>query len=562
MSVRYKIPLQPPLARDHFASIQAELSDDAYNSYCRAILRYGKCIVEELRVKQSDIEHHFARLLQKLASQLLPEQPNSTGPSLASDTYADAEDDFPGYSKGSSSRQNLGKAPAGRRASAASSRFEPYSKANKKANDNPHVALLQLFKAPPNPRLDCQVYRWYVAHGMMPPCHGCEEKHMNGVRQHLLPSYSQQHVGIEPGHVPYMQRCGHCTEDIIDQAAWTSGGHEGKSCFPRTQPRGMGVIVWTRLFLKIFPEETNVPSPYRNDPRYLPSELVDAIRQDLQSSTSGSGSSDVPTTSSTPTEELAALLTLMRRASHFFDQLKAELQLRLNHNIGNINELEVEYHEQLEQLRNSLSTQPQLDPGSLSHVPHSINTNTFSHAYPGVQQVQAPITGAADFGLPRLQLDPYAGVIHLPGSDVDTQPSTQQIQQSNASFGLPSASFFSSQTDYDNGGFMFQDQTQTGPLNCPPSAYFPEDQASQYGIQHDPRLSVPGNSRLPQLIVDQYTSMQQMAADVDQAMEVSPMESHARTVFDQEPSLFNEHWRPLINNDWEPSSTDNNCFYQ
>jgi hypothetical protein len=88
------------------------------------------------------------------------------------------------------------------------------------------------------------------------------EKHMNGVRQHLLPSYSQQHLR----HVQYIKRCGRCTEDIVVEAAWAAGGHEARTCESRSQPRGLSFVSWARLFLKIFPDEIRVPSPCRSQP--------------------------------------------------------------------------------------------------------------------------------------------------------------------------------------------------------------------------------------------------------------------------------------------------------
>jgi len=148
---------------------------------------------------------------------------------------------------------------------------------------------------------------------------------------------------------------------------------------------------------------------------------------------------------------------------------------------------------------------------------------------------------------PNLQPDMYAGPVQVPGSEMGTQPSTQDNYYGNTSFGL-SSSFFSSQTDYDNGSFIFQDQGQApGASNCPPSANFPESQWSQY----DTRLDVPGSSRMHQAIAEEYASARRLADDVDQAMETSPSE-HA-------PATREDELSPS-NNNWNPSSSNNNWY--
>ena len=202
-------------------------------------------------------------MLHEISFQLLPEQRKSFGsPSINAVQPVDADNDTShDRNKGCAARQKRGKAPASRGLSAASARFEPYAgHTSKKHIGNPIIALGELFERPECLHLDCPIQKWYLAHvndGLVSPCEGCAERHMNGVRQHLLPSYSQQHGR----HVSFIKRCGRCTEDIVDEAVWESGGHRARTCSKASQPRGISVIVWARLFLKIFPGETSVPSP-------------------------------------------------------------------------------------------------------------------------------------------------------------------------------------------------------------------------------------------------------------------------------------------------------------
>ncbi|KAF2820445.1 hypothetical protein CC86DRAFT_412313 [Ophiobolus disseminans] len=566
---RYRLPASPQRAHDHFASVQAELGHQSYNTYCQAVLAYCGYIVEQLQKKQSDVHHVFVRLLQDLSSQLLPEQlasPESPGPS---ERCVDADDDTT-HRKSSGARQSRGKAPASRRASTTSLRFEPYARNNKKADDNPLIALLRLFKLPAYLGLDCPVHKFYITHGMASPCNGCAEDHPNGVRQHLLPTYSQQHVDIHPGHVPFMKRCGHCTEDIIDEVIWESRGHKARTCQGAKQPRGISVIVWARLFLKIFPGETSIPSPYRNDPRFLPNEVVAAVRQEVWPSalvsTVSSGTQPMhqppddrqdetdPDHNAAPLrwlnarlEQTVSLETLISCTSHLLEQLRAELNIRQTLNIGVIEDIEDQYRARLQNLQ-------QHQDLSFNAVDMTSSTPT---PFQEMQQIQAPITGGADdFQTPPLQPEAYGDRVRLHGSDVGTQPSTQEYYHGGTSFGMPS--FFSSQTDYDNGSFMFPDQgqaalspLQAGPSNCSPATYFPENQWPQY----DERLDVPGSSRMHQAIAEEYAeeySSRQLAAEIDQSMEMSPSASHAPMECDENPSPSNVNW--------ESTSSGNNWY--
>jgi hypothetical protein len=170
----------------------------------------------------------------------------------------DAQNANQDHEENTSGRQYKGKAPAGRRASKESSRHHPYAgRYPRKAGADPLVLALGNFGPLSEAGLDCPMHKWHQMHGHESPCHGCGKPSMNAVRQHLHPEYSTQHRS----KVTFIQRCENCKEDFIDELLWTQGRHGASACHARSQPRGHSVIVWARLFLKLYPEEVEVPSP-------------------------------------------------------------------------------------------------------------------------------------------------------------------------------------------------------------------------------------------------------------------------------------------------------------
>lgn len=216
--------------------------------------------------------------------QLLHEQYKSLGfHSFAENALADTQSDAgQEYDEEEGGRQNMGKTPVGRRASKESARSHPYSgRPSKKSAADPLAVAMAQFDMPATCDFDCPIHKWHLMYGRAPPCNGCGKEHMNGVRQHLLPTYSQQHQV----QLPFIKRCDNCKEDIVDERVWTQGGHRARNqrqaagaCRARSQPQGNSVIVWARLFLKIYPGETRIPSPCML-PVFRDNDLADLIEQ-------------------------------------------------------------------------------------------------------------------------------------------------------------------------------------------------------------------------------------------------------------------------------------------
>jgi hypothetical protein len=213
-----------------------------------------------LTCSRSGLHDVFSQELHDLSMQMLPYQHISSGPSAYEDRYmSDAKDTAgPEDDKSADAGQNRGKAPASRRTSHASSRFDPYAgRPSRKSEADPIVAISKEFEDSQYQELDCPIHKWHLMHARVPPCNGCGKPYMNGVRQHLLPSYSQQHQG----KITFIQRCKTCAEDFVDKNLWDLGRHGTGACHGRSQPQGHSLICWARLYLKIYPEETRIPSP-------------------------------------------------------------------------------------------------------------------------------------------------------------------------------------------------------------------------------------------------------------------------------------------------------------
>jgi hypothetical protein len=465
----------------------------------------------------------------------------------------------------SSTHQERGKGPVSRRTSRASSRFNPLSgRPPKKSGADPILAILQSFRKPQHRDLDCPIHKWHLMHandGAVSPCNGCGKPYMNGVRQHLLPTYSQQHLG----KISFIQRCETCKEDFIDESLWNSGGHGADTCHARSQPQGNNLICWARLFLKIYPDEIRVPSPCmyvdrftcwyadmgridRNDSRCLPNELVAWLRDDIglprMVSTHDPQDHQVP--ASTPhnltspqddvsssnnatrfqwfeaeLERNATVDTLVSRGSELLVQILAQEYAEAAHETLNIEEIKAYYRTCIEELRRgALAELNQSQHLSLHATHQNVSGPSTTH------QAHTPVIGgAADFPMPPYQPHPFFGMVQVPDSDMGTQPSSQEYHNGAASFGFPSLLPSSSRTSYDFGNPTHMDAspssgtqfyTPAEPTDCSPSPHNHDQWLSPY----DAYLDVPGSSRMPQILANA-----QMLSDIDLMMESSRSQS-------------------------------------
>lgn len=511
----------------------------------------------KLNRASSNLHDIFSQELRGLSKQLLRRQQKSLKlePDLEED-LVDAGSNAGSYHGGdTSSRLTIGNAPVRRRASTASSRFNPYPRrSSRKSDEDPLLAILGPFTQQEDQTLDCPIHKWHLMHRNESPCNGCGKPYMNGVRQHLLPTYSQQHRG----KISFMQRCETCKEDFVDQHLWNRGGHSSGNCVARSQPKGNNLMCWARLFLKIYPEESQIPSPCtyaqrchpkctdvtlvdRNDSRLLPYQLVVRLRHELgltRSASIGQQPSHEPQHEAETTynaqqfesldaelARMATVDTLVQRCSKLLAELLARRFNEAAHAHVDIEAITAYYHHRLDRLRQEELPQFAQDQQASEHVPDRISFSLpISHQAP---PPAAPIIGgAADFAVPNYGGNLFANTMQVPQSETGTHPSSQGYFTGDASFGFPSF-LASSQTDYDFPS------TYVDPLQSSSTQFYAGDDDakvdmspldntySQWPVLDEGYLDVPGSSHMP----PSPANTQLFSADIDQMLN-SPSESH------------------------------------
>ncbi|EAT81162.1 hypothetical protein HBI56_105110 [Parastagonospora nodorum] len=523
----YSVPPKTHRAYDHFANARMKLDDHAYNLYCHVVLLQYQRIVEAFQFEHSELHAAFVQQLHVLKTELLSEpygQSDFNQP--ANPCPTDAQHPDHEHDGGVSDRQNKGKSPISRRTSKASSRSHPYSHRPSKKTADPLLDALEQFDVPEYQELDCPIHKWHLMYGQTSPCNGCGKPYMNGVRQHLLPTYSHQHRA----QLPFIQRCDNCKDDFVDAHIWAQGGHwvrrqQGAgTCRARSQPQGSSLIIWARLFLKIYPEETQVTSPYRNDQRLLPANLVALLRNDI-------GLPQVmsrvnPPTSPNPSltlqhpegqhdqgtetqnlqqrfEQMEAELaqnatvdTLVSRASEVLAQFLAQEFTETNHERVDIDAIKIYYINRLDQLRQNAWAQL-----TQAHQPHpEFDMEQALLAPTGLIQAEVPaFGGAADFLNLPYQTEQTLGTSHIPHAEMGTQSSSQDYHTGDVSFGITT----SSRTSHDLGLPSNDQSQQLDAQFCCLADLTDYSHTShnhrQYLSPHDVYLlDQPGSSRLPQ----------------------------------------------------------------
>jgi hypothetical protein len=516
-----------------------------------------------LSVSSSEMSHVFDQELRNLSFHLrfrkhsLSRSSSARGVNVGGQNYID-----PDHGDDPSDPDRRRKAPVARRMSRTSSRFNPYPEHRSKRAEPSHLlATLESFKRSEYKDLDCPIHKWHLVHhseGLVSPCNGCAKPYMNGVRQHLLPTYSQQHRG----KVSFIQRCETCKEDIVDEKIWRSEGHGGASCQARSQPQGNSLISWARLFLKIHPTEAHVPSPcmYRlatlglisltgpidwNDSRFLPGDLVVWLRNDL-------GLPQVPRANAPQHSQTPLPISQDRKLSQYAPepygdptQLQShETELERNATVDTLTsiasdllayilghghtgsareQLVVEsliagYHIRVQQLREEGLVQISSDQ---KHRDFELSELLAPSAHHIAQQVHTPVIGgAADFAMPTHGPGPFVSREQISDSDMATQYSSVERQTSDVSFGYPSSRTSPGFRDPVHADPSSSSDTYFGApsdfTDCPPSSY----SHGQWLSPYDAYLDLPGSSRMPQVL-----AASQMFSDVDYSMASSPSES-------------------------------------
>lgn len=354
------------------------------------------------------------------------------------------------------------------------------------------IVIADKFDLPECQELDCPVHKMHVANNLLSPCGGCGQQYPKGVRQHLSPQYSKKHEG----HIAFIKRCERCKDDIVDQQTWFSEGHEPGTCLHKRLPRSpAGIIVWfARLYLKIYPREARVPSPYKNDRRFLPVELVDLVRNDLGfimpvDELGGINSSAQYRCFSEKLKEQASLDTLLNDVVQLHAKLLAQKQVQVHQDQRSLEDVEAEWRARLDRLQRQHA--PMTDRTQQTRL-----TDTFYQEalnFPsGFQQVQVPILGGADdFSAPHQIADAYPNMAPRPGSDMGTQPTSQDYLTHGLISDHPSFNP-SSHTSFD----ARNDQVLLSPAQDPISAYPPKGWVSPLD---DTLEGLPGPSRANQL---------------------------------------------------------------
>lgn len=157
---------------------------------------------------------------------------------------------------------NRGKAPA--RGQARESTSQKSTKApaqsqelSKRARGKTATANDEAPGKPKKPKADCPIYKYHVMHGLEPRCRGCGGESMNAIRAHIKNS------SVHLPFVNFLERCKRCTTNVVCSQGWVDGGHQAGTCTQRSEPHGSLIPSWVRLYLSIFPQETEVPNPGR-----------------------------------------------------------------------------------------------------------------------------------------------------------------------------------------------------------------------------------------------------------------------------------------------------------
>ncbi|KAF1914355.1 hypothetical protein BDU57DRAFT_454537 [Ampelomyces quisqualis] len=528
-----------------FATAKSSLGDVRFVYFFQVVFERCEWFVKQLQHQRSDLFHIFDQEVRDLSSQLrFQKHPLSRSSSARSFLVDDQSNTGLDNGEDVNDLNSRGKAPVTTRMSKACSRSYLYPEHGSEMTEPGLIlATLESFKRSDYRDLDCPIHKWHLFQnigGLGSPCNGCAKPYMNGVRQHLLPTYLQQHRG----KISFIQRCETCKEDFVDENIWRSEGHGANSCQARSQPHDDSLISWARLFLKIYPTEIHVPSPYCDDSRFLPDALVDWLRNELglpqvlpthtlqhsqtplltfqerKLSRHGSELPDNPTrlqSFESGLERRAILDTLASIASDLLAYVLAHGHTGSAREQFDVDSLITYYHTRVQQLRRESLAHV----NSTQHLDFDLSQALAPLAPCNLQQADTPaIGGATDLAIPAHKPGPFVGRVQISDSDMATQYSSQDHQTGDVSFGFPS-----SQTSHSYGNLTHADLLPSldtyfcAPSNPPDYSPSPHSHG-QWVSPCDAYLDVPGSSRMPRVL-----ATSQMFLDVDYAMAPSPPES-------------------------------------
>ncbi|KAL5117281.1 hypothetical protein ACEQ8H_004840 [Pleosporales sp. CAS-2024a] len=540
-TIQYHLPAMTHRAYCEFATARASLSNEHYNLFCQAVLNLCTRIVEALKAEQPNLYPVFLQQSRDLHAQLTrgEDVPLRSG-SFSQPVLSKAQDGGLDREEASDFRQDKGKAPMSRRTSKALARTHPYAgRPTKKAPaDGVFFDALEDFEPPADQKLDCPIHKWHLMYHQPSPCNGCGKLFMNGVRQHLLPTYSRQHRG----QLPFIQRCENCKDDFVDESSWNEGGHSTRrqpgtgSCHARSQAQGSNIVVWARLFLKIHPNENRVPSPYRNDEKLLPAHFVALLRNDLRLSRDISANfaqtapaptltiqdadmqqdngvaslnlAERPSLMNAELEGNAATDTLVARATEVLTQFLAQEFVETNHERVDLDAIKRHFTSALNELRQnawiqlSQRRQPHAQPGIDQGLLLPAEPDHAQAPYQFNQAHDPASGGADDFSNVPYTSQQYMG--QAAESEVDTHSSTFYYTMGDTSRSYPSITR-SSRTSHDFGrppSHMEQSQDTVTQFCSPDDRiddYSPSTRfGNQYLSQHEYLLDQPGSSQLAQ----------------------------------------------------------------
>lgn len=115
--------------------------------------------------------------------------------------------------------------------------------------------------------IDCPYYKcWllYFRDRFPPPCNGCSERFMSQVRNHI----GRAHVAQEGGMLTFYKHCVRCKENFVETQSWSDHASRN-ACAHVAESRGDPVIPWAKLYLKLHPGVTEIPTPCESCVSYL-----------------------------------------------------------------------------------------------------------------------------------------------------------------------------------------------------------------------------------------------------------------------------------------------------
>lgn len=117
---------------------------------------------------------------------------------------------------------------------------------------------------------DCPIHKHHLLHNVPSPC--------NGFPVYAIPQvYSHLRTHVHSAFIPFVQQCLRCKEDFITRDTWKQ--HTAANvCQPGSRTKENRITPWVRLYFKLYPESSKVPSPWSGENIWLPESVTSQAR--------------------------------------------------------------------------------------------------------------------------------------------------------------------------------------------------------------------------------------------------------------------------------------------